>query len=263
MMSKQHHIVLGGTANSPEDVKKIHALGFEFAELPIKDPEKFSGAVAGYQGLKKTLGMSYLCHGPLEGDPNDPFSLENVYLPKIIAILPFMKRLEMPLLTIHLWLDPRFVRKDIIALKISMLGRVLEKTAQNGITLCIENLSECAADLVAPFAAFPELFMTLDLGHAQLLSERNTSFGFIKQFPGRIKHIHIHDNRGGRSQKDDLHLPPGEGIIDFDTILEELNKSGYRGTMTFELRPSEIETDFNRLEGLILKHFSTSFHSSR
>jgi sugar phosphate isomerase/epimerase len=253
MMKRQHHITLGGTAKSLEDVKKIHDLGLEFAEIPIRDPGEFSGRVGGYLRLKTKLGISYLCHGPLEGDPNDTFSLENVYLPKIMAILPLMESLQMPLLTIHLWLDPRFVKKDVIVLKISMLGRILEKTRQTGITLCIENLSENADDFMVPFAELPELFMTLDLGHAQLLSEKNTSFGLIEQFSERIKHLHVHDNRGGHSQADDLHLPPGEGIIDFEAILGELWKKGYTGTMTFELQPSEIEKDLNHLKGLIFK----------
>jgi len=248
--------MLGGTAKSLEDVKKIHDLGLEFAEIPIKDPAEFTGRVSGYLSLKTKLGISYLCHGPLEGDPNDTFSLENVYLPKIMAILPLMESLQMPLLTIHLWLDPRFVRKDVIVFKISMLGRILEKTRQTGITLCIENLSENADDFMVPFAEFPELFMTLDLGHAQLLSEKNTSFGLIEQFSERIKHIHVHDNRGGHSQADDLHLPPGEGIIDFEAILGELWKKGYTGTMTFELQPSEIEKNLNHLKGLIFKQFT-------
>jgi len=55
--------------------------------------------------------------------------------------------------------------------------------------------------------------MTLDLGHGELLCEENRSLGFIEKFPERIKHVHLHDNRGGNSPTDDLHLPPGEGWL--------------------------------------------------
>ena len=157
----------------------------------------------------------------------------------------------MPLLTIHLWLDPRFVRKDVIDFKITMLDRILKKTGQAGVTLCIENLSENAEDFTAPFKALPQLFMTLDIGHAQLLSKKNTSHGFISKFSERIKHVHVHDNRGGQSQADDLHLPLGEGVIDFESIMEELQQKDYGRTMTLELRPEEIKKCLNPLSKLI------------
>ena len=252
-MREQRRIVLGGTAKSPEDVRKLHDLGLAFAEIPIRDPSTFSRRVARYQGLKESLGVFYLCHGPLEGDPNDILSLERVYLPKILALLPFMKDLEMPLLTIHLWLDPRFVRRDVIDFKITMLNRILKKTGVAGVTLCIENLSENADDFMVAFTALPQLFMTLDLGHAQLLSEKNTSHGFIERFSDRIKHVHVHDNRGGQSQADDLHLPPGEGIVDFKSIMGELQGKDYRGTMSLELTPLEIKRCLHPLRDLIFR----------
>ena len=82
--------------------------------------------------------------------------------------------------------------------------------------------------------------LTLDLGHAELLCEENRSPGFIEQFPGRIQHIHLHDNRGGNSPKDDLHLPPGEGVIDFAGLFEKLRRIYYDRTVTLELKPHEI-----------------------
>jgi sugar phosphate isomerase/epimerase len=46
---------------------------------------------------------------------------------------------------------------------------------------------------------------------------------------------------GGNSVDDDLHLPPGEGIVDFKGIFEALKGIGYTGTATLELKPQEIE----------------------
>ncbi|MBW1736932.1 MAG: sugar phosphate isomerase/epimerase, partial [Deltaproteobacteria bacterium] len=80
------------------------------------------------------------------------------------------------------------------------------------------------------------------IGHAQLLSNQNTSYGFIDRFPERIKHVHIHDNRGGDSPDDDLHLPVGKGIIEFGKIFRKVKEIGYHGTITLELRPPEIKT---------------------
>jgi sugar phosphate isomerase/epimerase len=215
-------------------------MGLRFAEIPISHPAKFLPLVPIYDSLHKKLGIHYLCHGPKEGDPNDVETLNRVYLPKVFELFPIMQTLSMSLLTIHLWLDRRFVKKNALESKLDILRRMVEKAAECSITVCIENLSEEAVDLEPAFKELPSLMMTLDLGHGELLCEKNRSLGFIERFPGRVKHVHLHDNRGGNSHTDDLHLPPGEGVIDFKELLEALSRIGYDRTVTLELKPHEI-----------------------
>ena len=64
-------IDLGGTARSPEDVKALHELGLQFAELSVADLDTFMGQKDSYGALREKLGLYFLCHGPREGDPND------------------------------------------------------------------------------------------------------------------------------------------------------------------------------------------------
>ncbi|MEE9611249.1 MAG: sugar phosphate isomerase/epimerase [Desulfatiglandales bacterium] len=241
MSNDTAEIHLGGTARSLEDVQRLHNLGLQFAEIPITDPGKFADQVKDYKGLRDKLGLYYLCHGPREGDPNDTRSLENEYLPKVLQILPLMTQLKMSLLTVHLWLDQRFVKQDVVSFKIGLLRKITDIATEAGITICLENLSEQASDMAAVFDELPSLYMTLDLGHAQLLTEGNRSYEFIRQCPERIKHIHLHDNRGGHSYRDDLHLPAGEGIVDFEKIFNRLEGIGYDRTITLELKPPEIK----------------------
>jgi sugar phosphate isomerase/epimerase len=146
----------------------------------------------------------------------------------------------MSLLTIHLWLDRRFVKKNAIESKLGLLRKMVDEGAEYSITVCIENLSEDAQDLEPAFEAIPSLRMTLDLGHGELLCESNRCPGFIENFPGRIQHVHLHDNRGGTSHTDDLHLPPGQGVIDFKGLFEALHRIRYDRTVTLELKPHEI-----------------------
>ena len=233
-------IHLGGTARSPEDVASLYDLGLQFAEIPILNPSKFMPLIQIYQSLQKKLGLYYLCHGPREGDPNDIEALHKAYLPKVFDLFPLMQSLSMDLVTIHLWLDRRFIKKDSLGSKLEILKRIVGKAAEYEITVCIENLSEEASDLELSFHAIPSLMMTLDLGHGELLCEKNRSLGFIEKFPERIKHVHLHDNRGGNSHKDDLHLPPGEGLIDFKGLFEALRGIRYDRTVTLELKPHEI-----------------------
>ena len=233
-------IDLGGTARSPEDVASLYDLGLRFAEIPIGNPSKFLPLVPVYESLQKKFGLYYLCHGPKEGDPNDVEALNGLYLPKVLELFPVMQSLSMRLLTIHLWLDRRFVQKNALDSKLDILKRMVEKAAEYPITVCIENLSEEARDLEPAFHKIPALMMTLDLGHGELLCEKNRCAGFIEKFPERIQHVHLHDNRGGNSHTDDLHLPPGEGVIDFKGLFEALRRMDYGRTVTLELKPHEI-----------------------
>ncbi len=240
-MIKEHQIHLGGTARSPEDVNALHELGLQFAEIPITDPDKFYSLKDDYNALRKQLGLYYICHGPQEGDANDTETLEKAYLPKLMHILSIMPELDMKLLTLHLWMDARFVSQEAIAYKMDLLKRLSDKAKKEGIIICLENLSERSSHLAEIFQALPFLGLTMDLGHGQLLAREHTSFGFMHHHPERIMHIHLHDNRGGLTADDDLHLPVGDGIIDFEKIFQMLKQIEYKGTITLELIPHEIK----------------------
>ncbi len=250
--NRGHAVRLGGTARSPEDALELYRMGLAFAEVAIPDADRFLHHLEAYRRLRGDTGLFFLCHGPKEGDPNNVDTLERVYLPKIARILSIMPQLEMGLLTIHLWLDPRFVRPDVIAYKVGLLQRILRQSDALGITLCLENLSEQADHLGGVWEALPSLRLTLDLGHAQLLAESNTGFGFMERCPERIRHVHLHDNRGGSSVADDLRLPLGEGSLDFAGLFGRLKRTGYDRTMTLELRPHEIRRNLDPVRQRLL-----------
>lgn len=234
-------IALGGTARSPEDVAMLHDLGLDFAEISLKDMSKFTRSISDFIELRSRTNLFYLCHGPNEGDPNDTTYLSEHYLPCILEILDIMPMLDMSLLTLHLWVDHRFVKAPVIDLKIDLLREIIDKAGERKITICLENLSENHRDLDRIFKQLSELYLTLDVGHAQLLRPTTSALDLIAAYPHRIKHLHLHDNLGGNSVNDDLHLPVGDGIVDFQGILGALREAGYRGTATLELKPEEIK----------------------
>jgi sugar phosphate isomerase/epimerase len=84
-----------------------------------------------------------------------------------------------------------------------------------------------------------------------LLAKQNTSFRFTEDCFPRIAHMHVHDNRGGTSVKDDLHLALGEGSVDYAAIIKSLVNKGYDSTITMEVKPQDMSRTKQTLEDCI------------
>lgn len=248
----------GGHVREIEDIGELKSLGMDFGEVVIKNEASRS-----YWGSNKISsnagdGFFLLAHGPHEGNPNSLENLEKNYLPALRETVLTARRMGINFLTTHLWMDSRYVSAEIISAKIRALNELREFGRQEGVTVSLENLSESRADLEAILSVIPDLALTLDIGHAELLTDLNRSFEIISDFGHSIKHLHVHDNRGGVGVKDDLHLPLGEGIIDFEGIFRELHERGYDRTITLELKPEEIKSSLIFLRNLIDRIAKTS-----
>jgi sugar phosphate isomerase/epimerase len=190
--------------------------------------------------IKNAGKISFIAHYPNEGNPFDLASLRDKFLPRIKALMEISRQLDISKATIHFWIDKRWASAELIRGKLDILSRIVDYGNDYGITVCLENLSERSDSFAPAFEAVPDLRMTLDIGHAQLLATKNTSFNFIEDYFSRIAHMHVHDNRGGTTVKDDLHLPLGEGIIDYKAILKALIDKGYDSTISMEVKIKEM-----------------------
>ncbi len=77
----------------------------------------------------------------------------------------------------------------------------------------------------------------LDTSHTCLGGNWNE---FLKVAGPRLLHVHVCDNRGSF----DDHLPPGEGVIQWDEIIESLRRAEYEGWMILEIAcPEEPQDD--------------------
>src|SRR5215208_6875684 len=81
-------------------------------------------------------------------------------------------------------------------------------------------------------ATLAELGLHLDIGHANLLVVQSTVGELLKAYGARLRHVHLHDNKGGSA---DLHLPLGTGSVDVRGAVRELKALGYDGTITLEV----------------------------
>jgi sugar phosphate isomerase/epimerase len=241
-------MLYGAPASSIEEIAALRALGFDFAEVVI--PNATSRRLWWESGVKNDFsdGFELIAHGPIvEEPPDDLLYLRSKYLPELMASVDTIYRMGIKLLTAHLWMDARFVPPLVRAEKRKALGELVEYGLRNGVAVCLENVSETAADLEMVIEEVPNLQLTLDIGHAQLLATENASFEIIRRFGRLIRHVHVHDNVGGDTLADDLHLPIGDGLIDFPAILRSLIRSGYDGTMTLEMKTKTLLSSLVRI----------------
>jgi sugar phosphate isomerase/epimerase len=226
-------------AKSVEDGRAVMVQGFDRLEITLPCPGG-PEEERGWSALGREEGLTFLAHGPEEGNPRDLKHLEEQYLPRIQAALEACGRLSVHVLTLHLWLEPRFLPPEVVLAKIGFLEKAVAWGLAQGVSVHLENLSEDHAALAEALARIPDLKLTLDLGHAMLLHESSTAPEIVRRFFSRIGHLHLHDNRGGPSPRDDLHLVPGEGLVPFGAVFKLLKERGYDGTATLELRPAEM-----------------------
>jgi sugar phosphate isomerase/epimerase len=244
-------LLFGARAHSPEEVELVVRMGFEFAEIDWKDPQEIRRVWEGLVDIQGRRSVAYLAHGPNEKDRFDADEITEHMAPRVCRLLDLASEMGIRTYTQHLCLDARSLSEDIVERKIDVLSLWAKYAAKLGVTFCLENLSEHAHHFAPAFQRIPDLYMTLDVGHAELLTETNTSMGFINRFPERIRHVHLHDNHGGTSAKSDLHLPPGQGSIDIHAILEGLLSTGYEGVLCLEIHTEHMEESRNLIRGMV------------
>lgn len=241
----------GAPVRSLDDITRLRRTGLDFGEIAIANAGSRrmwweSGVING--GLGKFFLMA---HGPLEGNPNDSGNLWNRYIPSLMATVDTLNRMSIRSLNIHLLVDRRIVSGLVLPEKIRALREIVQYGRKNSVAINLENLSETAEDLEPVISEVPGLGLTLDVGHANLGGSENRSIAFIERFGKLIRHVHLHDNRGGQSQTDDLHLPIGDGTVDFRAIMTSLVRVGYDGTITLEVKPEFQEAGRNHMKTLV------------
>lgn len=241
-------VMIGGRAHSIEQIKQVGALGYPFAEISLLEPQEVAAQLEELEKFKSHYKISYLAHYPNEGNPFDAKSLKELFVPKMKELLDLSARLDIHKGTMHFWIDKRWASQGLISQKIDLLKDIVSYAEEKDIVLCIENLSERYESFIEAFDSVNALRMTLDIGHGQLLASENTSFKFIEHVFEKIAHVHVHDNHGGTSVKDDLHLALGDGIVDYPKILNLLRQKGYCSTITMEVKPIDMHRTREAIE---------------
>lgn len=220
----------GGQAASLEGIDFLAGHGFDFADLNLNEMEKIRSQEEQIFDAAKRGGLFFVAHAP-DTRVNEPEGLV-----RIREAVEYVRIFHPRSITIHPILAPDANKiPGSIDTKVREIIKLAEMAATFGAVIACENTSEVPEDMKPALEAHPNVGLTLDIGHSELLSPRNKSLDFIKAWPDRIRHVHIHDNIGGNTYFEDLHLPLGEGRIEFAPIMAALGALPQELTITFEL----------------------------
>jgi sugar phosphate isomerase/epimerase len=227
------------------EVEEIGEMGFDYVELtmdpPETTPQKILVQKHSIQEALHRYGMGIMGHLPTFVWASDLYeSLRKASLQENFEALEAAAELGIEKVVLHpayITGLGKFLIDRVKGYAMESIESILKKAVNLNITLCIENMFPQthflfqAYEFQSVFEAFPEIRLTLDIGHANLGGGKNKSSEFIHHYGYRIGHVHANDNFG----KEDSHLPIGAGIIDFEKILKELKETQYDETITLEV----------------------------
>ncbi len=123
--------------------------------------------------------------------------------------------------------------KDLwLGFALETISLLTEHAKASGVNIALENVFELDTYLHKKiFEAIPQdaLGFCLDAGHVYAFSKTPLKT-WIDDLGARIRHLHLHDNRGGK----DEHLVPGMGIVDFPLLFKWLSEHNMRPVLTLE-----------------------------
>jgi sugar phosphate isomerase/epimerase len=233
-----------GAMNHPKEdvlaeIRWMGEMGLEFIDLSLEPPGAASWRVDTV-AIKRALtdrGMGVVGHTAYYLPFGSPF--EEL---RRAAVLECKRCLEKFAELGAQWMNlhpdrhiPMHDRDFWVERNLVSLHELHETSVATGVGLMVENLPgsfNTVTELAALLDPVPTAGLHLDIGHANLHVDHNTTEELIARFKNRLRHVHLHDNNGGTA---DLHLPLGAGRIDYAKHLRSLKQSGYDRTITLEV----------------------------
>ncbi|HXU75196.1 MAG TPA: sugar phosphate isomerase/epimerase family protein [Methylomirabilota bacterium] len=236
--------MLIGAMNHPardvlQEIEWIAGLDFDFVDLTLEPP--LAGArQVDWKAIRSALqdsGLGVVGHTAYYLPLCSPFeSIRRAAVEELKVCLDAFATIGAAWMNIHPDRQaPFYERRFIIEQNLKTIRDLLGAARNTGVGIMIENLPgsfNSVRQLSELLDPVPELGLHLDIGHGNLLVEHNTTDELLATYSPRLRHVHLHDNKGGSS---DLHLPLGTGTIDTAHYVRALKRCGYDDTITLEV----------------------------
>jgi sugar phosphate isomerase/epimerase len=221
------------------EIEWMAAMGLEFIDLTLEPPAAASWRVD-VKAVRRTLadhGMTAVGHTAFYLPMASAFeSVRCACVHELRRCLGVFAELGVKWMNLHPDRHtPMHDRRFYIGRNLETFHELQQDAVRCGVGLMIENLPGCyntARELGELLDPMPELGLHLDIGHANLMVPGNTAVEILAAYGNRVRHVHLHDNRGGH---EDLHLPLGAGNLNLPREIGALKGCGYDGTITLEV----------------------------
>lgn len=236
--------MLIGAMNHPsravaDEIAWMAEMGLDFVDLTLEPPAAASWLVdvPTLQAALRRHGLGVVGHTAYYLPLASPIEeIRQAALRELSRCLEVFAQLEAGWMNIHPDRNiPMHDRGFVVDRNRQSLAELLPLARRLGVGLMVENLPgewNSVSQLADLLNSLPELGLHLDIGHANLHAPPETAEALVAAFGARVRHVHLHDNRGGAA---DLHLPLGAGTVDIPRALRALRAAGYDGTITLEV----------------------------
>lgn len=138
-------------------------------------------------------------------------------------------------------------QEKTLQINLDFMKSLLKTAKEYGVTVCLENTPFPDFSLATPRQVLSlvdkinddNFRICLDTGHVTMAGDLSAGES-VRLLADKIKVLHIHDNGG---QKDE-HLPPFEGVTDWQDFTAALKEVGFDGVLSLEIVPKEsLPTD--------------------
>lgn len=238
-----------GMMNNPrfnllEEIAWAKKNGFDFLDLTIEPPAVHPSGlkVAEVRKALAEANLEIIGHTAYYLPLASPYErLRRAAIEELALAMQLLADLGASLVTVHPDRSIPSVHhsQEIFQKNLITLEELLKIGESLGLKVLIENMDRVfntVAQLEEALSRFPKLGFHLDVGHANLLGEKNRTGDFLKAFYQRLAHVHLSDNLG---KSDDLHLPLGAGNIVWPEIISLLKNYHYDGSITLEVFSAE------------------------
>jgi sugar phosphate isomerase/epimerase len=233
-----------GAMNHPahdvvSELRWMADMKLDFVDLTLEPPAACTGVidVAAVKGALKDFGLGVVGHTAYYLPFCSPFkALRKGAVDEFKRCCEIFGELGAKWVNVHPDRHAPFHdRAFMIEMNLECFAQTLPTAKAAGVSIMIENLPghyNTPAEVGWFLDRMPELGLHLDIGHANLLVEKNSGPDLCATYGQRLAHVHIHDNKGGSA---DLHLPIGVGNIDWPSMIRALKRANYDDTITLEV----------------------------
>lgn len=214
-----------------ERLSLIRDAGFDAVLLLWTDA--FDPDYAAFPTYAKTLGLKIeSVHAPYQNA--NAIWKDNLdgtaYTEQILSCIRDCHIHGIPTLVMHPTSGKPNLSPDVLAPGIDRFKRIGEFAEQMGINVALENMEDPAVlQCIFPVVDTGRLGFCFDSGHWNAYTPE---LDLLTMYGDRLLTLHLHDNDG----EEDQHALPGTGTIVWKSLMEKLDRLGYEGALSLEVR---------------------------